>query len=477
MLVLSKSEELKRKADLEGIFNTMCEIIKLNLNEVNQARKQGAEANCEDVFELFEILVNEIEADLLQGGKHVVDIWRIEGKIKFAFTELEKLNLNNDEDKSKKGNLIRVLSTMHEINKVNLEETRENEQKVYSQPVFNIKVSKGKTKRHAMLESVKFYHFKNCEDYRMFRCSYYESEGCNAQFKANKIIKDGHEELEMSEYNDHEKHNHQDAHIAEVVDKGKQRLKEKLLKSKIGERKKDIYYEFVKEYPKQLAGEGMDVDTFKEHFPTFKVLRQSMWRWQKEILPKAPLTQADVQTNLEYFFSEDGQHLVIGDESDENGKRIISFGTPDDLAWFKHSKRINIDTTFKSAAQPNWASVLICQAKVEDYWAPLTYTLLPSEDENTLKRAFLQIKNAVETKGSGFRFETEVMFDFDETLRNAYKTTIGNEYRHRCRGCSFHFANCITSYVNGKKMMPKYRNKKKNKELHETIQAALGKLL
>ena len=119
-----------------------------------------------------------------------MDIWRIEGKIKFAFTELEKLNLNNDEDKSKKGNLIRVLSTMHEINKVNLEETRENEQKVYSQPVFNIKVSKGKTKRHAMLESVKFYHFKNCEDYRVFRCSYYESEGCNAQFKANKIIKD-----------------------------------------------------------------------------------------------------------------------------------------------------------------------------------------------------------------------------------------------------------------------------------------------
>ena len=144
MLVLSKSEELKRKADLERICNTMSEIIKLNLNEVNQARKQGAEANCEDVFELFEILVNEIEADLLQGGKHVVDIWRIEGKIKFAFTELEKLNLNNDEDKSKKGNLIKVLSTMHEINKVNFEETRKNEQKVYSQPVFNIKVSKRK---------------------------------------------------------------------------------------------------------------------------------------------------------------------------------------------------------------------------------------------------------------------------------------------------------------------------------------------
>ena len=60
-----------------------------------------------------------------------MEIWRIEGKIKFALTELEKLNLNNAEDKSKKGNLIKVLSTMHEINKVNFEETRKNEQKVY----------------------------------------------------------------------------------------------------------------------------------------------------------------------------------------------------------------------------------------------------------------------------------------------------------------------------------------------------------
>ena len=32
-----------------------------------------------------------------------MEIWRIEGKIKFALTELEKLNLNNAEDKSKKG--------------------------------------------------------------------------------------------------------------------------------------------------------------------------------------------------------------------------------------------------------------------------------------------------------------------------------------------------------------------------------------
>ena len=104
---------------------------------------------------------------------------------------------------------------------------------------------------------------------------------------------------------------------------------------------------------------------------------------------------------------------------------------------------MNIDTTFKSAAQQDWASVLILQAQVEDCWAPLIYTILPAEDEETFKRAFSQKRKAVETQGQGFRYDSEVMFDFDETLRNAYKCIIGDDYRHKCRGFSFQFANCI----------------------------------
>ena len=74
-----------------------------------------------------------------------------------------------------------------------------------------------------------------------------------------------------------------------------------------------------------------------------------MWRWQKEVLPRAPLTQKDLDAKLEYFFSDKGKHLVLGDEIDENGKRIMTFGNPEDLIYFKESKRLNIDTTFKSA--------------------------------------------------------------------------------------------------------------------------------
>ena len=65
------------------------------------------------------------------------------------------------------------------------------------------------------------------------------------------------------------------------------------------------------------------------------------------------------------------------------------------------------------------------------------------------------------------------MFDFDGHLRDAYKAEIGNDYNHRYRGCSFHFSNCILSYVNANYMITKYRNTD-NEILRKTIHAALG---
>ena len=103
----------------------------------------------------------------------------------------------------------------------------------------------------------------------------------------------------------------------------------------------------------------------------------------------------------------------------------------------------------------------------------MTYTLLPNEDESTLRLAFQQVRNAVESNGSKFTMGCEVMFDFDGNLRNIYMEVIGNEYKHKCPGCSFHFGQCICRYVNGEKMMPQYRDQT-NSVLRYVIQAALG---
>ena len=83
------------------------------------------------------------------------------------------------------------------------------------------------------------------------------------------------------------------------------------------------------------------------------------------------------------------------------------------------------------------------QARVDNYWAPLTYTLLPNEDGKTIRTAFNQVRQAVESRGEMFTMGCDVMFDFDGNLRDAYKEVIGNDYKHVCRGCSFHFGQCI----------------------------------
>ena len=67
----------------------------------------------------------------------------------------------------------------------------------------------------------------------------------------------------MGDFKNHEKHVHADAVNAEVIEKGKEKLKEKLLKAKLVERKKDVYYEFIEKYPKMLPDEEMNI--FKQH--------------------------------------------------------------------------------------------------------------------------------------------------------------------------------------------------------------------
>ena len=110
---------------------------------------------------------------------------------------------------------------------------------------------------------------------------------------------------------------------------------------------------------------------------------------------------------------------------------------------------------------------------MDNLWAPLTYSILPNEDTATLKVAFKQIRKAAEEHGNGFAKFTEIMFDYDGHLREAYKETIGNDYQHRYRGCSFHFSQRLIDNVNGAGMMGRYRDEE-NVMLRSTIQAAIG---
>ena len=120
---------------------------------------------------------------------------------------------------------------------------------------------------------------------------------------------------------------------------------------------KDIYFDFISEYRKTLEPSEMNI--FDKHFPTYYVLRLTMWRWKKEVLPKGPLKQSDLDVKMKFFFNDNGEHIVLGDDTDEFGRRTITFGTPSTMKYFSETNRINIDCTYKSAPSPDWASVLI----------------------------------------------------------------------------------------------------------------------
>ena len=110
---------------------------------------------------------------------------------------------------------------------------------------------------------------------------------------------------------------------------------------------------------------------------------------------------------------------------------------------------------------------------MDNLWAPLTHTILPNEDTATLKTAFKQVRKAAEEHGNGFAKFTEIMCDYDGHLREAYKETIGNDYQHRYRGCSFHISQRLIENVNGAGMMGRYKDED-NVILRDTIQAAIG---
>ena len=125
------------------------------------------------------------------------------------------------------------------------------------------------------------------------------------------------------------------------------------------QRLKDLYYEFVLEYEKTVNGRSRQ--TFHDNFPVYNKMKKTLYRWRGEVLPLSPHFQVDLDIENPVFYNGDREHLVTGDDTDEYGNRVITFGTPSELHRFAETARLNVDCTYKSAPSPDWASVLIFQ--------------------------------------------------------------------------------------------------------------------
>ena len=225
---------------------------------------------------------------------------------------------------------------------------------------------KGKETLQAVVNGVKFYCKRTdiISGNKWFRCSFYNTEGCKATFRAIKTDEVNQQlpwkpDLLENALN----HEHPCAPDESVIEIAKRKLKKLVLASQLDSRLKDIYYDFIESYGTSLGQK--ERIAFDQSFPMYKKIRKTMDRWKKEVIPLAPKSQAEVDTNNKVFFSANGEHLLLGDHVDGNNNRTMTFGEPSTLKSFSESVRINIDTTFKSAPKPDWASVLIFQVDMK----------------------------------------------------------------------------------------------------------------
>ena len=210
----------------------------------------------------------------------------------------------------------------------------------------------------ATVDGWKFYCYRTDKvtGKKSFRCAFYNTQGCTASFKASKCDSSftEHHFTKDSFSHSHEKNTEED-----IMEIAKMELKKHVKGAPFDQRLKDLYYQFVLEYEKTLSGGSRQ--TFLDHFPVYNKMKKTLYRWRGEVLPLTPHFQVDLDIENPVFYNDDGEHLVIGDDTDEHGKRVITFGTPSEFHRFAETTRLNIDCTYKSAPTPDWASVLIFQ--------------------------------------------------------------------------------------------------------------------
>ena len=85
-----------------------------------------------------------------------------------------------------------------------------------------------------------------------------------------------------------------------------------------------------------------------------------IFRWRSEAIPPTPDNQSDVKTDVEFTRNARGESIIVGDDKGEGlNDRVITMSTSKLLKQLGRVKRINVDATFKSSPNPNWAAVLI----------------------------------------------------------------------------------------------------------------------
>lgn len=141
---------------------------------------------------------------------------------------------------------------------------------------------------------------------------------------------------------------------------------------------------------------------------------------------------SNLNTSLNTFR---GDKFCIFDSTDRSeDKRLIIFGTRENLLDLEHSDILIGDGTFKVAPN-NFCQVYIFHGRIFNKILPLVYILCGNKIQGMYERAFQILKDQ-----PNFSFPENIILDFELAAYNAFKTIASGS---RIYFCLFHFGQCI----------------------------------
>ena len=86
---------------------------------------------------------------------------------------------------------------------------------------------------------------------------------------------------------------------------------------------------------------------FLAQIPSYDTVQTSLYRIRREFIPAAPTSQAELNTNLDWFLvnREPRESLVKGDILHSDGLRVLLFASDESLKIMAHSGLLHISGT------------------------------------------------------------------------------------------------------------------------------------
>ena len=168
-----------------------------------------------------------------------------------------------------------------------------------------------------------------------------------------------------------------------------------------------------------------------------------MYSIRRQYIPPAPLTQAELDTSLNWFkLSLDSEESIIkGDIIHNDGLRVLLFSTDESLKIMSRARTILADGTFRITPYL-WYQTFILSAEFrENRFVPVCFGLLPDKTKRSYDDFFNLVKDALGHPSRNLELAAEwMMSDFEMNIRTTWQTTFP---RIKPKGCHFHYSKVI----------------------------------